>query len=218
MYKKSNPKSKFTLSLQPKPVVVSQKRNEPDKENEDVEVRNSQDILPSQGEVPNVSTQSRFLSQRHQISRATQEHQIRGKNYFEITLITCKIIITDLGKLRMFLGICYKFDSQIPGCEFVIEGDDPISFIRRFRAQLGSHINSNDNIKKFIDGFKSGFSLKPDSIQQAQKFLSGCIMREANRTYHSQTSLVQCFLAVASLTDVIAKTLLENLKSYVAEQ
>lgn len=111
-----------------------------------------------------------------------------------------------------------KFNFHILGCEFAIEGDDPISFIRRLRAQLGSHTNSNDNIKKFCEEFKKCFSLKPDSIQAAQKFLSGCIMRESNRTYHSQTSLVQCFLAVASLTDVIAKTLLENLKSYVAEQ
>lgn len=103
MYKPSSSKRKLTSSLQPKPVVVSQRRNEPDKENDDVEVQNSQDILPSsQDNFPNVMTQSRFLSQRHQISRATQEHQIRGKNYFEITLITCKIIITDLGKLRNF--------------------------------------------------------------------------------------------------------------------
>lgn len=103
MYKPSSSKRKLTSSLQPKPVVVSQRRNEPDKENDDVEVQNSQDILPSsQDNFPNVMTQSRFLSQRHQISRATQEHQIRGKNYFEITLITCKIIITDLGKLRNY--------------------------------------------------------------------------------------------------------------------
>lgn len=102
MYKNNSSKRKLPSSAQPKPVVVSHKRNEPDKENDDVEVQNSQDILPSsQTDVPNALTQSRFLSQRHQVSRATQEHQIRGKNYFEITLITCKIIITDLGELRI---------------------------------------------------------------------------------------------------------------------
>lgn len=78
--------------------------------------------------------------------------------------------------------------------------------------------NKEENTKKFIEGFKNRFSLKEQSLQEAQKFLSGCIMREANKTYHSQTSLIQCFLAVPYLTDEVATTLLENLKSYVIEQ
>lgn len=106
MYKNRNIKRSTPSSSVPKPVFVSQKRNElekPDKENNDVEIPSSQDILPSsQHEAPALLTQSRFLSQRHQVSvsRATQEQQIRGKNYFEISLISCKINVTDLGKLE----------------------------------------------------------------------------------------------------------------------
>lgn len=95
------------------------------------------------------------------------------------------------------------------------EGDDPISFIRRFRSFLGS---SNDNAKRFIDGFQKAFSLKVENIKVAQKFLLGCIMREADKVHISQTSLIQCLFAVSSLKDAIANSLLENLKSYVTEQ
>lgn len=98
------------------------------------------------------------------------------------------------------------------------EGDDPISFIRRFRSFLGSHQSNNDNAKKFIDGFNKGFSLKEPSIKIAQKFLSGCIMKESQKTHQSQTSLIQCFFAVTSLKDEIAKILLDNLKTYVVER
>lgn len=98
------------------------------------------------------------------------------------------------------------------------EGDDPISFIRRFRAFLGSHQSNNDNAAKFLDGFKKAFSLKENSIKNAQKILTGCILRESQKSYQSQTSLVQCFFAVESLKDEVAKILLENLKSYVIDR
>lgn len=88
----------------PKPVVLSQKRVDTDNpaEKENDEVASSQDVISSQ-DVPSslkdiVATQSRFLSQRHQVTRITQETQIRGKNYFEIALLTSKIRVTDLGK------------------------------------------------------------------------------------------------------------------------
>lgn len=96
------------------------------------------------------------------------------------------------------------------------EGDDPVSFIRRFRAFLGSH--QSNNVRKFIEDFKNTFSLQEDSIRVSQKFLSGCIMRESQRSHESQTSLIQCFLAVACLKDEIVKILLDNLKSYVADR
>lgn len=99
----------------------------------------------------------------------------------------------------------------------MMEGDDPISFIRRFRSFLGA-TNNNDNAAKFIDGFKKAFSLREESIKTAQKFLSGCIMKESQKTYQSQTSLVQCFFAVTTLKDEIAKILLDNLKSYVVDR
>lgn len=94
------------------------------------------------------------------------------------------------------------------------EGDDPISFIRRFRSFLGS---SSENAKRFIDGFRKAFSLKVESIKVAQKFLSGCIMREADKIHISQTSLIQCLFAVSSLKDAIANALLTNVKDYVTE-
>lgn len=99
------------------------------------------------------------------------------------------------------------------------EGDDSVSFIRRFRSFLGSLNNqsNNDNTKKFIDGFNKTFSLK-HSINTAQKFLSGCIMKESQKTYQSQTSLIQCFFAVKTLKDEIATILLNNLKAYVVER
>lgn len=89
------------------PVFVSQKRNEiVNKENEAEIVPSSQqdeenlEVPSSQNEnpMPGLLSQSRFLSQRHQITRATQEHQMRGKNYFEIGLIACKLHLTDIGE------------------------------------------------------------------------------------------------------------------------
>lgn len=100
----------------------------------------------------------------------------------------------------------------------MIEGDDPISFIRRFRSFISSQQNNNENARKFLDGFNKAFSLKQGAIKDSQKFLSGCIMREAQKTYHSQTSLIQCFFAVPALKDEVAKSLLENLKNYVIER
>lgn len=103
MYR-SNKFSKRPPPATPKPVFVSQRRNEPEKENE-LEIQSSEDVLPSSQNEAAVSvlTQSRFLSQRHQISRATQE-QVRGKNYFEISLISCKINVTELGKESNFIN------------------------------------------------------------------------------------------------------------------
>ena len=100
----------------------------------------------------------------------------------------------------------------------MVEGDDPISFIRRFRAFLSSHKNSNENIQKFFDGFKKAFSLRGELQKEAQKFMSGMIMREAQQSHKSQTSLIQCFFAVAGLKDLISKKLLNDLKDYVIEQ
>lgn len=87
----------------PLPVVLSQKPletpiNHQDKENDEA-VPSSQHIeeqiiLASQ---PSSLTQSRFLSQR-QVSRFTQDAHDRGKNYFEIALLSCKIKITDHSK------------------------------------------------------------------------------------------------------------------------
>lgn len=109
MYKNSKIKRVTPASSIPKPVYVSQKRIEPkndEKENEEIippdEVPSSQnyEVPSSQNpEQPNpVLTQPRFLSQRHQIKVATQD-RIRGKNYFEIALITCKIKFSEFGKL-----------------------------------------------------------------------------------------------------------------------
>lgn len=94
----------------------------------------------------------------------------------------------------------------------MMEGDDPISFTRRFRAFLGS---SEGGAKRFIAGFKKAFSLDEDFIEAAQKFLTGCIMKESEKSHQSQTSLIQCFFAVAQLKDEIAQILLDNLKAYV---
>lgn len=86
----------------PKPVVMSQKRVVSGKENEDEEMSQnvfaSQDVPSSQNAEETYVSQSRFLSQRHIVSRTTQDHQIRGKNYFEIALLTSKIKVTELGK------------------------------------------------------------------------------------------------------------------------
>ncbi|CRK94101.1 CLUMA_CG007624, isoform A [Clunio marinus] len=202
MYR-NNKSRRVTKPTTSKPVYVSQKRNELEKENEADIIPSSQDqeIPSSQNqETSQIASQSRFLSQRHQVSRLTQEYQARGKNYFEILLISSKIKITNLG------------------CEFILEGDDPVSFIRRFRSILGFNQSSNSSVCRFVDEFKKTFSLKEDSIKVAQKFLSGLIMKESHRTYTSQTSLIQCFLAVVGLKDEVAKHLLENLKSYVIDR
>lgn len=104
------------------------------------------------------------------------------------------------------------------GCE-LDDGDDPISFTRRFRAFISSSSveRNNENAKKFIDGFKAAFNLK-ESIKEAQKFLTGCIMKESQKTVQSHTSMIQCFFSVSSLKDQIAKILLDNLQKYVSER
>lgn len=98
------------------------------------------------------------------------------------------------------------------------EGDDLISFIRRFRAFLSSDSaeHNKQNAKKFISGFRAAFSLK--ELSMAQKFLTGCIMKESQKTVQSQTSLIQCFFAVPSLKDTVAEILLDDLKKYVVER
>lgn len=108
MYKRNFRKTPKTSSNVPLPVVLSQKPLEtqaqrPDKENENENeeaVPSSQNIeeqvvLASQPST--LHTQSRFLSQR-QISRFTQDAHDRGKNYFEIALLSCKIKITEFSE------------------------------------------------------------------------------------------------------------------------
>lgn len=121
MYKSSKTRFKLKPTTAPKPVFVSQKPvdNKNNKNDED-EVPSSQpnsqhsgdedhEMIPS-SQNENVSqntiasqTQSRFLSQRHQITRPTQEHEIRGKNYFEIALISCKVQISSVGESVNFI-------------------------------------------------------------------------------------------------------------------
>ena len=95
----------------PQPVVLTQKSKvlsqiqEDGKENEasDDVVQSSQNAenpLPEMIATP--STQSRFLSQRFRVSQIQQDTQTRGKNYFETTLILCKIQQTEFGELWNF--------------------------------------------------------------------------------------------------------------------
>lgn len=107
----------------------------------------------------------------------------------------------------------------IAACELMHEGDDPISFIRRFRSLLcsGGIQNNENNRNKFIDGFREMFSLQ-DEISHSQKFLLGLVMKEGQLRHQSQTSLIQCFFAVTTLRDEISKILLETLKKYVVER
>lgn len=117
MYKNSKLRRVMNTSMQPKPVFVPQKPVQDktsDKENvEDQEIIPSsqdehehEDIVPSsqQDEVQEApASQSRFLSQRHQFSRHSQEQQFRGKNYFEVCLVVGKIKITELGEFLIFI-------------------------------------------------------------------------------------------------------------------
>lgn len=90
-----------------KPVFVSRKRNdlEVEKENQATndndEIPASQDILSSQG-IPGIpasqnASQARFASQRHQIRLTQGQQQARGKNYFEIALISAKVVASEIG-------------------------------------------------------------------------------------------------------------------------
>lgn len=119
MYKNNKLRRLTKAPSVPQPVFVSQNLveiNNQDVNNED-EIASSQD--PKDHEIPssqdeNVSqnvlvSQSRFLSQRHHITRLTQEQDIRGKNYFEIALISCKIQITDMGEFEQFQNILKPF-------------------------------------------------------------------------------------------------------------
>lgn len=226
MYKSNVNKRPFP-STSKEPVYVSKKKNlekiqekENEAANRDVPNTQSDDFVVQSSQGPNEATQatqSRFLSQRHQF-RPTQQFstQLRGKNYFETALFSSKIKVTDLGK-KLELSKCYEIIIEfLLGCELVNENDDPVSFSRRFRSLIG---NSTENPAKFIHGFKESFNLSdPESLKNAQKFLSGMIIKDAHQNHQSQTSLIQCFFAVASLRDEITKILLENLKKYVIEK
>ena len=96
-----NQKSKRNLPPA-KPVFVSRKRNELEVEKENLaandEVPASQDIFSSQ-DIPasQNASQARFASQRHQIRLTQGQQQARGKNYFEIALISVKVLVTEIG-------------------------------------------------------------------------------------------------------------------------
>ena len=104
------------------------------------------------------------------------------------------------------------------GYEFIIEGDDPISFIRRLRAYICSHGKQEDNAIKFIEGFREAFSLKKEHVRVAEKFLKGCVMHEGQKKHQSHTSLIQCFFAVGCMANEISKCLLENLKTHMIDR
>lgn len=104
MYKSKRIKRVEPAAKPSQPVFASQKRNEAaaaaEKENaknnvEDPIIPSSQDqdVPPSQN-----ASQSRFASQRHQIRLTQGQQQARGRNYFEIALISTKIQVTDNGK------------------------------------------------------------------------------------------------------------------------
>ena len=111
MYKSNKSRRLAKPPSIPQRVIISQQPLETyDKENnsdEDV-IPNSQQSQGQDHEIPSsqnenvtqnsIVSQSRFLSQRHQISRLIQDHDIRGKNYFEIALISCKVQITEIGE------------------------------------------------------------------------------------------------------------------------
>lgn len=112
MYRNNKFRKKIPVDLVPKPVMLSQRPVEPvnvEKDGDD-EVPSSQqqeeDEIPSsqnENQAPNITqSQIRFLSQRSQIQRPTQDENLRGKNYFEIALLSCKIKVTDLGELKYF--------------------------------------------------------------------------------------------------------------------
>lgn len=111
MYRNRKVNNKSNPSTSKQPIYVSQKKNlekVKEKENEDANVdfvpnSQSEEIQSSQGNNGNnYATQSKFLSQRHQYRAATQyESQIRGKNFFEISLISTKIKVTDIGKNKI---------------------------------------------------------------------------------------------------------------------
>lgn len=110
MYKSNKFRKKLPSDLVPKPVVLSQRpaQQVPAEKDDNDEIPSSQqeeEIPSSQNEnqVPN-TTQSQicFLSQRSQIQRTTQDEMLRGKNYFEIALLSCKIKVTELGELEYF--------------------------------------------------------------------------------------------------------------------
>lgn len=114
MYKRNFRKPAASTSKMPLPVVLSQRTSQAvEKEREEDEVvPNSQDqnneilVIPSsqnENEPQNMLSQSRFISQRSQISRLTQDAQLRGKNYFEIALLACKIKVTEFGELMNFI-------------------------------------------------------------------------------------------------------------------
>lgn len=103
----------------------------------------------------------------------------------------------------------------------MIDGDDPVSLTRRIRSYIspkhGNHVSS-ENTRKFLDGLKEAFSLIGNAFNDSQKFLTGFIMREDGKKYHSNTSLIQCLFAIPTLMDEVANLLLANLLRYAIDR
>lgn len=201
MYKNKKYRGAINKSniLRPMPVVLSQRNViAPKIISADDEICSQDSIPSSQNQNTTQASQSRFLSQRIQIARRTQDQVDRGKNYFEITLFNCKIQKTDVGWVLM------------------LEHDDPISLTRRLRTLLSAHHEYPKNAEKFIREFSEAFSL--NGSDEYPKYLSGIFMKEHQQKYQSQTSLIQCFLSIDCLKDEVAKLLLSNLKAYLKER
>lgn len=110
MYRRPVRKAKAPPGL-PKPVCGTQKQDEAKKPQDDGDDENEENQVQcsQENQIPIVS-QSRFSSQRHNIVRATQEEQFRGKNFFEICLISCKVKISDIGEFisqQLASSYCY---------------------------------------------------------------------------------------------------------------
>lgn len=102
MYKSKRPKRVESTAKVSQPIFASQKRNEAAAENENAKNNGEDPAVPSSQdqEIPasQNASQSRFASQRHQIRLTQGKQQARGRNYFEIALISTKIQETDNGK------------------------------------------------------------------------------------------------------------------------
>lgn len=97
--------------------------------------------------------------------------------------------------------------------------DDPISFTRRFRCFIKSQLESNQIADQYLNEFKRDFVLTDDEkIDKCQKFMYGIYLKEGDRKYQTQTSLIMCLFAIDCLKDELAKILLASMRDYVMEK
>lgn len=145
-----------------------------------------------------ITTQSRYISQRSMLSR-TQASQCSSsrlaRNFFELALQKCAV----------------TFD--VPEC--YILAMDHISLVSKLRQHLVANAEGQDRKAEFVAGLETAINC-PEGLL---KILSGCkvFYRNSDTAKLTQESLMQDFLMIDCIQDELQLILFDLLKRYSVE-